>query len=40
MPTLRRLTSPGVSAGTRNIDIFWYGGLSGSVIAIVMKKLA
>jgi hypothetical protein len=29
---------PGVSAGTTNIEYLWYGGASGSVIAITMMK--
>ena len=31
--------TPGVSVGTRIIDIRWYGGLSGSVTAMTMRKL-
>ena len=29
---------PGVSAGTTNIEYLWYGGASGSVIAVTMMK--
>src|SRR5215218_9215402 len=32
------ISTPGVSVGTMNIDICWYGGLSGSVTAITMRN--
>ncbi len=31
---------PGVSVGTRNIDVPWYTGTSGSVIAITIANVA
>ena len=37
---LRTMSTPGVSVGTRNMDIPWYTSVSGSVMAITMRKLA
>ena len=39
-PTLRTISIPGVSAGTRNIDMPLYGLTDGSVTAITMKNEA
>ena len=40
MPTLRMMCTPGVSAGTMNIDMPSYALISGLVTAMTMKKLA
>src|SRR5437763_5720351 len=37
-PTLRTMFTPGVSVGTRNIDIPWYGLTSGFVTAMTMRN--
>ncbi len=37
-PTLRSILMPGVSLGTRNIDMPWYALTSGSVTAITMRN--
>ena len=37
-PMLRTMSTPGVSVGTRNIDIPWYALTSGSVTAITMRN--
>ena len=37
-PMLRTISTPGVSVGTRNIDIPWYALTSGSVTAMTMRK--
>ena len=39
-PTLRMISMPGVSVGTRNIDVPWYTGTSGSVTAITIANVA
>ena len=37
-PMLRTISTPGVSVGTRNIDIPWYALTSGSVTAMTMRN--
>ena len=37
-PTLRTMLTPGVSVGTRNIDMPWYALTSGSVTAMTMRN--
>ena len=39
-PTWRTTSSPGVSVGTRNIDMPWYALTSGSVTAMTMMNRA
>src|SRR5205823_12294950 len=39
-PTLRTMLTPGVSVGTRNIDMPWYALTSGFVTTMTMRNAA